>query len=221
MVGVTTLAIYSVQPVLIAGLQAVLATVDDLVISAVCTSFPQLAYHVRAERQTLILAELTPEITWDELKHLRAQGIDTPIVIWVGTISPEFAAQAIANGVRGVLRRSLPIDLQIKCLRKVAGGELWVEGELSEQILRARQRALTPRESQLASLLAQGLKNKQIACSMGISEGSVKIYLSRLLAKVGAAHRFDLALFALKHCPDLPVNVLERLADVPVNVEQM
>jgi hypothetical protein len=49
------------------------------------------------------------------------------------------------------------------------------------------------------TLLAQGLKNKEIAGRMSITEGTVKVYLSRLFGKVGASDRFDLALLALRN----------------------
>jgi DNA-binding CsgD family transcriptional regulator len=59
--------------------------------------------------------------------------------------------------------------------------------------------ALTQREGQLVSLLSQGLKNKEIATTLMISEGTVKVYLSRLFQKVGVKDRFELALFGLKN----------------------
>jgi hypothetical protein len=49
------------------------------------------------------------------------------------------------------------------------------------------------------SLLVQGLKNKEIAACIGITEGTVRIYLSKLFAKIGARDRFELAVFGLKN----------------------
>ena len=95
--------------------------------------------------------------------------------------------------------RACPIELQIKCLRNVAAGDLWVEQGLCDRLLTSTRIALTRRERQLVSLLAQGLKNKEIAYAMTLSEGTVKVYLSRLFQKVGANDRFDLALYALKN----------------------
>jgi len=213
----TTIALYSVQPILIAGLQSTVETSLDLAISAACSSFSQLLDHVRVERPNLILVELTPDITPDALSQFSSQGVDARVIVWVDSVSAEFASQAIAAGVRGILRRSLPIELQVKCLRKVAAGELWVEQNLSEQILYQRQTALTQRESHLAGLLTHGLKNKEIAYSMGISEGTVKVYLSRLFQKSGAKDRFELALFGLKHLPSVPVDAPDRLAGASMN----
>jgi hypothetical protein len=62
-------------------------------------------------------------------------------------------------------------------------------------------------------LLAQGLRNKEIAWSMGISEGTVKVYLSRLFTKVGASDRFELALLALRNVVAGGASVPERDRD--------
>jgi DNA-binding CsgD family transcriptional regulator len=96
-------------------------------------------------------------------------------------------------------RKTLPTDLQVKCLQKVRAGELWFEKSLTDSFLCARRVALTQREVQLVSLLSQGLKNKEIATTLMISEGTVKVYLSRLFQKVGVMDRFELALFGLKN----------------------
>jgi DNA-binding CsgD family transcriptional regulator len=87
----------------------------------------------------------------------------------------------------------------VKCLQKVQAGELWFEKALTDSFLCARRVALTQREGQLVSLLSQGLKNKEIATTLMISEGTVKVYLSRLFQKVGVKDRFELALFGLKN----------------------
>ena len=63
----------------------------------------------------------------------------------------------------------------------------------------ARRYSLTRREGQLVTLLSQGLKNKEIATALSISEGTVKVYLSRLFQKLGVKDRFELALYGLKN----------------------
>src|SRR6476660_8646005 len=105
----------------------------------------------------------------------------------------------MALGVRGILRKTLPSDLLIKCLQRVNEGEFWFEKALTDSFLSAKRIALTKREGQLVSLLSQGLKNKEIASMLLISEGTVKVYLSRLFQKVGVKDRFELALFGLKN----------------------
>jgi DNA-binding NarL/FixJ family response regulator len=146
----------------------------------------------------LVLMDLSPEITFAVLTEMKHATTNCKIVLWVTSISTELAFQAMGLGVRGILRKTLPTELQVKCLQKVQAGELWFEKALTDSFLCARRVALTQREGQLVSLLSQGLKNKEIATLM-ISEGTVKVYLSRLFQKVGVKDRFELALFGLKN----------------------
>jgi DNA-binding NarL/FixJ family response regulator len=87
----------------------------------------------------------------------------------------------------------------VRCLTRVHEGDLWFDKELTDSFMSARRYSLTRREGQLVSLLSQGLKNKEIATALTISEGPVKVYLSRLFQKLGVKDRFELALFGLKN----------------------
>jgi DNA-binding CsgD family transcriptional regulator len=78
---------------------------------------------------------------------------------------------------------------------------MWFEESLKEGFWASRPINLSRRESQLVSLLSQGLKNKEIATLLLISEGSVKVYLSRLFRKLGVNDRFELALYGLRNLP--------------------
>jgi DNA-binding NarL/FixJ family response regulator len=57
--------------------------------------------------------------------------------------------------------------------------------------------SLTKREQQIADLIAQGLCNKRIARALGLSVGTVKVYLNRIYRKVGASNRTALAILRL------------------------
>ena len=195
----TSVALYSEQPILTAGLQAVMDGLDDFTLAGVFTGLNPLIDHVRTRRLSVVLLEVTSAITFATLSQLKPMAGDTPIVLWVDAIAMEFVSQALALGVRGILPRSLPVELQVKCLRNVAAGNLWVERGLCDRLLTAKRVVLTQRERQLVNLLAQGLKNKEIAYAMTLSEGTVKVYLSRLFQKIGANDRFELALYALKN----------------------
>ena len=102
-------------------------------------------------------------------------------------------------GIRGILRKSLPLETLNRCLCRVHEGELWFEKALTDSLMTARRYTLTRREGQLVALLSQGLKNKEIATALTISEGTVKVYLSRLFQKLGVKDRFELALYGLRN----------------------
>jgi DNA-binding NarL/FixJ family response regulator len=107
--------------------------------------------------------------------------------------------QTMELGIRGILRKRLPADLLLKCLKRVHAGEVWFEKALTEPIAGSRRAVLTGREEELVSLLSQGLTNREIAGSLTISEGTLRDHLSQLFRKLGVKDRFELALFGLRN----------------------
>ena len=195
----TRILLYSDEPILAKGLESVLRQVEGFDLLPTCSTVSSLMEQMTQGLPDLVLMDLTPEITFAVLSDMKHAMMHSKIVLWVNSISTELAFQAMGLGVRGILRKTLPTDLQVKCLQKVQVGELWFEKALTDSFLCARRVALTQREGQLVSLLSQGLKNKEIATTLMISEGTVKVYLSRLFQKVGVKDRFELALFGLKN----------------------
>lgn len=195
----TTIVLYCVQPLLSAGLEKTLADTEEFRLAAVCTNLAQLAVEIHRTDAKLVLIELSHDVTLQSLKEILHQGRGVPVILWVDQISTEFASQVIGAGVRGILRKTMPISTHLECFQKVAQGELGLEKVLSDELLSSQRVVLTPRERQVMGLVAQGLRNKEIAYSLGVTEGTVKVYLSRLFQKVGASDRLDLALFALRN----------------------
>lgn len=186
------------EPVLARGLQATLPSDTGLTVS-VCETLTDLPSQARALAPCVLLIDWTRDITFALLGQLRREAPDCPIVLWSRVVPTELAYQAIEVGVRGVLRKTLGPDLVLKCLSRVAGGETWFDKTLTASFLAAKTVSLTRRESQLVTLLSQGLKNKEIATALSISEGTVKVYLSRLFQKLGVKDRFELALYGLRN----------------------
>lgn len=195
-----TIALVSDRQILAEGLKGVIAGVGEFTLSAVCPAHDFLVDHLqRNECPNLLIIDVTPSMTLDALNELRCAAPAAAAVLWVEALLPEFAAQALRLGVRAFLPKSSSIEIHVDCLRRVAKGEMWIQNDLSTKLLSAKQTHLTRRERQLLTLLAQGLKNKEIAWQTGITEGTVKVYLSRLFVKVGASDRFELALLALRN----------------------
>src|ERR1035438_8812338 len=195
----TRVLLYSDEPILAKGLESVLRQIEGFELLPTSNSLASLMEQITQDAPDLVLMDLTAEITFAVLSDMKHAMSRSRIVLWVNSISTELAFQAMGLGVRGILRKTLPTELQVKCLQKVQAGELWFEKALTDSFLCARRVALTQREGQLVSLLSQGLKNKEIATTLMISEGTVKVYLSRLFQKVGVKDRFELALFGLKN----------------------
>ena len=195
----TTVVLYSVQPMLAAGLEKTLAEKEGFQLASICNDLSLLVGEIHRTDATLALIELTHDVRLPVLKDILRESHGVPVILWVDQVSAEFASQVVGAGVRGILRKTLSLEMHLECLTKVAQGELRLEKFLSDELLSAQRVALTPRERQMMGLVAQGLRNKEIAYTLGVTEGTVKVYLSRLFQKVGATDRLDLALFALRN----------------------
>ncbi len=121
------------------------------------------------------------------------------ICLFVQDLPAEYMFRLRELGVSGIVStRSSKTEL-IEALRSVAEGQLFFDPLLPVDAIQTASVHLSPRESQLVELLTRGLKNKELASHLNVTEGTVKVYLSKLFQKVGAKDRFDLALCGLKN----------------------
>jgi len=195
----TRILLYSSEPILAQGLASVLAANPELRLVGVSNSTDNLGITLETEKPDILLLDLTADVSFQLLRELKKRSDNCKMLLWVNAISTELAFQAMGLGVRGIVRKTLPAETLIECLRKVNQGELWFEKTLTDSMLSARKVSLTRREGQLVTLLSQGLKNKEIATVLCVSENTVKVYLSRLFQKVGVKDRFELALYGLRN----------------------
>ena len=194
----TQLLLYSKDSILAKGLGTVLREAGGFELLPLCSTLPELMEEISRKIPDLVLVDLGPELTFAVLSAMQ-RATSSKIVLWVNSISIELACQAMGLGIRGILRKTLPPQLQVKCLRQVQAGGVWCERSLVDEFISARRVALTPREGQLMTFLSQGLNNKEIALHMAVSEGTVRVCLSRLYQKAGVKDRFELALIGLKN----------------------
>ncbi|MDR3700310.1 MAG: response regulator transcription factor [Candidatus Sulfopaludibacter sp.] len=188
------------EPILAKGLESVLRKAGDFELLPTCCGMPAMTEQLsQGASPDLVLLDLTEDVTFAVMSELKKSVGSAKVILWVKSVSMELAFQALGLGVRGILRKQLPAEVQVKCLQKVRAGELWFEKALTDGFLSSRRVSLTHREGQLVSLLAQGMKNKEIAATLNIADGSVKVYLSRLFEKAGVKDRFELALFGLRN----------------------
>jgi len=99
-----------------------------------------------------------------------------------------------------VLKTSDP-SLLTECMDAVVAGKKWVDPEIAERTRQAEAKAasappLTRRERELVELVRQGLRNRDIASELGVTEGTVKVYLHAVFEKLGVKNRTELAIRA-------------------------
>lgn len=187
------LFVYVDEPILSEAMSFLFHKTPDIKLETIINSAEQIAPEVSEGRPDLLLLNLTPGVNLEVFARLHQESPDCRVVLWTRYSSEEFAHRAMELGVRGILPRTCSTELLIKCLRKVHAGELWFDRQLAANHINCHKVALTPRQAQLAQMVAEGLKNKQIAEALSITEGAVKVYLSHLFEKLGIKDRMELA----------------------------
>ena len=190
--------LFTEEPVLANGLAHVLKSFPEIELEILNVSAASLAEAVQNRDRRVLIFDFQPD-HFGYLHELRTRIPDCKVVLWLRAISHELAFQTMRLGVRGILRKTVPPHLLVKCVKTVAAGEMWFDQDLTASFLEAKTVALTARESQLVELVSQGLKNKQVATELGIAEATVRIYLSTLFRKLDLQDRYELAIYGMKN----------------------
>lgn len=143
------------------------------------------------------------------LHQLRATESKTPTVMLLDSTERDLVVDAFRGGARGVFCRGYSFNALPKCIRKVHEGQIWVSNIelefLLELVITLRplkiqqtggMALLTPRERDVARLVAEGMRNQEIALKLSLSEHTVRNYLLRIFDKLGISSRVELVLYA-------------------------
>jgi two-component system nitrate/nitrite response regulator NarP len=137
----------------------------------------------------------------DVLRRLsRARSRPKVILLTAGMDEAQLLAAAELEPEGMVLKTSDP-GLLIECMEAVVAGQDWIDPEIVQRTRQAQERAasappLTRRERELIELVRQGLRNRDIAAELGVTEGTVKVYLHAIFDKFRVENRTELALRA-------------------------
>jgi two-component system nitrate/nitrite response regulator NarP len=134
------------------------------------------------------------------LQKLRSDGDSRKVVLLTASIDEAGFSDALGLKVDGVLLKTSDPALLIDCLDSVRAGDEWIDRQLQAEAAKASaprdKSLLSPRETDLVKLVRQGLRNRDIAEKLGITEGTVKVYLHSVFEKTGVANRTELAIRA-------------------------
>jgi DNA-binding NarL/FixJ family response regulator len=127
--------------------------------------------------------------------------VETAVIVWSALFTEAEALRLLQAGAAGVVRKTSPLDGLIACLASVANGAQWMGDDIiRESVIVPRQRTpvLTTREIEVVRLVERGLRNREIAETLGIRVGTVKIHLKHIFEKTGVRGRYGLALSGLR-----------------------
>jgi DNA-binding NarL/FixJ family response regulator len=132
------------------------------------------------------------------------------VLVLTGLRSSEAQRRAIFAGAMGVVLKDHAAEVLINAIKKVHEGELWLDRSLTATMLdemrgrkidpeQAKIDSLTNRELEVLALITEGLRSKEIAQRLFISESTVTHHLSSIFSKLEVSDRMELMLYAFRH----------------------
>lgn len=194
------------HPIVLEGLAGLFRLEPDFEVVAACPDGDAALAAVREHRPDLLILDLNMprKDGLAVVRALRSEGRTTRIVLLTALLGDDAVVEAVRLGVRGLVLKDAAPRTLIQCARRVAAGGDCLEGQsVSAALARAVRRdqgipaiarVLTGREIEIARLATVGMRNKEIARQLAITEGTVKIHLHNIYEKLGVNGRVALVL---------------------------
>jgi two-component system nitrate/nitrite response regulator NarL len=147
----------------------------------------------------------------DTLPLLRKELPSTPVVMLTTSNNESDLIKALRTGAQGYLLKDMEPEELVGALRDIQSGKNVVAADLTDALARMVQgeatvedndgpfSELTPRETEILCLLAEGQSNKLIARNLGISDGTVKLHVKAILRKLNIHSRVEAAVMAVEY----------------------
>jgi DNA-binding NarL/FixJ family response regulator len=195
------------------GMSKIFAQWEDLEVVAQTDTLAQTLTAVAAIPADVILFELglAPSPA-DAVSEVAARALPgAKIVVVTARAGEAETVDYLRRGVRGILARAISPELLVRCVRKVAAGETWLDKQGVNWVVEAyrtqslqgsapqQQLRLSEKEMKIIGGVTQGMKNKEIAREVGTTEQVVKNYLRKIYDKLRVVDRLELALYSMHH----------------------
>jgi two-component system nitrate/nitrite response regulator NarP len=137
------------------------------------------------------------------LRTLRGRGDNHSVVLLTASLEDQLLLEALQLEVNGIVLKESAQEQLLQCLSAVQAGRRWIEQDLLQKALQLTSQgaalndplgAITTRERAVVELVAQGLRNREIGSELGMTEGTIKVYLHRIYEKLNVSNRTELAL---------------------------
>jgi DNA-binding NarL/FixJ family response regulator len=196
------------HPIVLGGLAQLFSMNDDIEVVLRCTNGEEALNAVRRARPDVAVLDVKmPGLGGlDVLRRLHEDGYAKRVVLLTAKITDAEVIEAVRLGVGGiVLKEAAPREI-VQCVRTVANGQQWLDqatvhaaldGMLRREAgMEKVRRVLTNREVEIVRMAATGMRNKQIAEKLAITEGTVKMHLHSIYEKLGISGRVELSIYA-------------------------
>lgn len=194
------------------GIRKIIALEPDIKVLAQAESLGNTLAAASGYKADVILFEaaLTPNPP-EAVSEILKRSPQSKLIVIMSQADQDDTVDLMRRGVRGIVPRSVSPELLVKCIRKVAEGELWLDNQAVNWVIdayraqaahlthRPTRAKLSDKELLIISYVTQGMRNKEIAHEIHTSEQVIKNYLRKIYDKLGVSDRLELALYCIHH----------------------
>jgi DNA-binding NarL/FixJ family response regulator len=192
------------------GIRKVFALEDDLRVVAQADSLESLREVIERHPADVVLLEGGLLVgAGNAIPDLLRTAPDVKLIVQALQSNEDQTVELYRRGVRGIISRAISPDLLVRCVRRIAAGETWIDNKSVNMVIEAyraqasamvsprTQPKLSPKETAIITCITQGKRNKEIAFQLGTTEQVIKNYLRKIYDKLGVSDRLELALYCL------------------------
>jgi two-component system, NarL family, nitrate/nitrite response regulator NarL len=200
------------------GLRKLLGAEPDLEIVTEASSAQLLVSSLASKHPDIVLIStpVDPGPGPDVFTVIQTSFPEIKVIVLSGGSDQDEFVRNVRLGARGIVQKSTSGSMLIKAIRKVYDGEFWLDRSTTAEVVRhfterrtetvpelrpseGRLPVLSRREREIVNLVTHGLRNKELAEKLQISEQTVKNHMHNIFDKLGVSDRLELALYAIHH----------------------
>jgi two-component system, NarL family, nitrate/nitrite response regulator NarL len=198
-----------------AGLCSLLSKQLNFEIIGSAATWPDAIPYIQKEQPDIVLLSIDPKGAGIEfLPELLAISGSTKVLVLCDSADQELLRKSVRLGAAGVLLKHNSAAMLVKAIECVNAGEAWLDRTTTASLLRELSRknnpakqdpeqvkiaSLTEREREVIKLVGKGLKNRQIAEKLFISDITVHHHLTSIYSKLEVADRLELLIYSYRH----------------------
>jgi two-component system response regulator DesR len=185
------------QAMVLGALVALLEMESDIEVVAQAPNGKLALDAVSRQRPDILITDIEmPELTGLEIAgEIKRSNHRTRVIILTTFARPGYLRRALEAGASAYLLKDMPADKLADAVRRVHRGLRVIDPELASEAWTEAD-PLTDRERQVLRMAAEGMATLEIASRIGLSDGTVRNYLSEAISKLGAANRVEAARIA-------------------------
>jgi DNA-binding NarL/FixJ family response regulator len=206
-------AVVDDHPLYRQGVVRLLEPEEDLTLVAEAANGMEAVLLIERYQPDVLLLDLKMPVMdgLQTLNEISKRRLNARVIVMIANDERDKAVRAVRLGARGIFFKDADPTLLAKSIRKVYAGEVWIDNPILSQALESlltrptaspappetHDSKLSNREMEVVRCVAMGLRNKEVADKLGVTEATVKNHLTSVYAKLGVNDRLELILYAI------------------------